>query len=73
VLTPALPPACTCPCPATQEEWRGEIEQLSWKPRAFLAKGFLSDEECEHIKDIVRAELRVVQDGRGCRTGGVWV
>jgi hypothetical protein len=37
-----------------QEEWRGEIEQLSWKPRAFLAKGFLSDEECEHIKNMVR-------------------
>lgn len=36
-----------------QEEWRGEIEQLSWKPRAFLVKGFLSDEECEHIKTMV--------------------
>uniref|UniRef100_A0A383VHQ9 procollagen-proline 4-dioxygenase n=1 Tax=Tetradesmus obliquus TaxID=3088 RepID=A0A383VHQ9_TETOB len=32
-----------------QETWRGEIEQLSWKPRAFLIKGFLSDEECDHI------------------------
>lgn len=39
-----------------QEEWRGEIEQLSWKPRAFLVKGFLSEEECNHIKDMVSLE-----------------
>lgn len=36
-----------------QEEWRGEIEQLSWKPRAFLAKGFLSEEEADHIINMV--------------------
>ena len=36
-----------------QETWRGEVQQLSWSPRAFLAKGFLSDEECEHIIKIV--------------------
>jgi hypothetical protein len=40
-------------CCVRQEEWRGEIEQLSWKPRAFLAKGFLSEEECNHIKEMV--------------------
>jgi hypothetical protein len=40
-------------CCVRQEEWRGEIEQLSWKPRAFLVKGFLSEEECNHIKDMV--------------------
>lgn len=33
----------------SQEEWRGEIIQLSWSPRAFLLKGFLSDAECEHL------------------------
>lgn len=37
-----------------QEEWRGEIIHLSWSPRAFLLKGFLSDEECEHIIAKVR-------------------
>jgi hypothetical protein len=36
-----------------QETWRGEIEQLSWQPRAFLIKGFLSDDECDHIIRIV--------------------
>lgn len=36
-----------------QVEWRGEILQLSWSPRAYHLKGFLSDEECEHIKKIV--------------------
>eukprot|EP00879_Flechtneria_rotunda_P011819 GHRR01012346.1.p1 GENE.GHRR01012346.1~~GHRR01012346.1.p1 ORF type:complete len:308 (+),score=60.64 GHRR01012346.1:171-1094(+) len=40
-----------------QEEWRGEVQQLSWKPRAFLAKKFLSDEECEHIKRIAQPQL----------------
>ncbi|KAL6758130.1 hypothetical protein V8C86DRAFT_2604305 [Haematococcus lacustris] len=32
-----------------KEEWRGEIVHLSWSPRAFLLKGFLSDEECDHL------------------------
>lgn len=32
-----------------QEDWRGEIHQLSWTPRAFLLKGFLTGEECDHI------------------------
>lgn len=36
-----------------QIEWRGEIVQLSWSPRAYHLKGLLSDEECEHIKKIV--------------------
>ena len=34
---------------SSQEEWRGEIIQLSWSPRAFLLKGFLSQAECDHI------------------------
>lgn len=41
-----------------QEEWRGEIEQLSWKPRAFLVKGFLNDEECDHIVSMVRCRQK---------------
>ncbi|GBG00386.1 prolyl 4-hydroxylase-like [Raphidocelis subcapitata] len=40
-----------------EEEWRGEMVHLSWKPRAFLYKKFLSDEECEHIKDLARPLL----------------
>lgn len=32
-----------------EEEWRGEIIHLSWSPRAFLLKGFLSDEECDFL------------------------
>lgn len=34
-----------------QEEWRGEVIELSWTPRAFLYKGFLSDAECQHFID----------------------
>lgn len=41
--------------PSQQADWRGEIIQLSWKPRAYHLRGFLTDEECEHIKHIVRA------------------
>lgn len=37
-----------------QEEWRGETIHLSWAPRAFLLKGFLSDEECDYLVDKVR-------------------
>eukprot|EP00884_Botryococcus_braunii_P014162 jgi/Botrbrau1/22747/Bobra.0132s0080.1 len=29
--------------------WDGHIEELSWKPRAFLLKSFLSHEECDHL------------------------
>lgn len=36
-----------------QEEWRGEVVRLSWKPRAFLWKKFLSDEECDHLVTLV--------------------
>ncbi|KAF8063844.1 TRN1 [Scenedesmus sp. PABB004] len=44
---------------ALEEEWRGEVEQLSWKPRAFLAKAFLSGEECDHIIAMSRPKLAV--------------
>lgn len=30
---------------------------LSWSPRAFLYKGFLTDEECEHLKEKAEAQL----------------
>ena len=32
-----------------QVEWTGAVEQLSWKPRIFRYKAFLSDEECDHL------------------------
>ncbi len=34
---------------SSQEEWRGEIVHISWSPRAFLLKNFLTDEECDHL------------------------
>ncbi|PNH09081.1 Prolyl 4-hydroxylase subunit alpha-1 [Tetrabaena socialis] len=42
-----------------KEEWRGEVIHLSWSPRAFLLKGFLSDEECDHI--VSKAEPKMVK------------
>lgn len=32
-----------------KEEWRGRVEQISWTPRAFLFRNFLSDEECDDL------------------------
>ncbi|PNX56202.1 prolyl 4-hydroxylase subunit alpha-1-like protein, partial [Trifolium pratense] len=28
------------------------VIQLSWSPRAFLYKNFLTDEECDHLKEL---------------------
>ncbi|KAK3227771.1 hypothetical protein Dsin_007633 [Dipteronia sinensis] len=33
------------------------VTQLSWSPRAFLYKGFLSDEECDHLIDLAKDKL----------------
>lgn len=52
-MTPHGVYAHTCLLLCLQVEWRGEIVQLSWSPRAYHLKGLLSDEECEHIKKIV--------------------
>jgi hypothetical protein len=38
----------------TQGAW---VETIAWSPRAFVHHGFLSDEECEHLKQIARARL----------------
>ncbi|BFG26761.1 hypothetical protein CerSpe_130350 [Prunus speciosa] len=33
------------------------VIQLSWRPRAFLYKGFLSEEECDHLIEIAKDKL----------------
>ncbi|OIW12430.1 hypothetical protein TanjilG_04179 [Lupinus angustifolius] len=33
------------------------VTQLSWEPRAFLHKGFLSDEECDHLIVLAKDKL----------------
>ncbi|KAF3326337.1 putative prolyl 4-hydroxylase 7 [Carex littledalei] len=33
------------------------VTQLSWNPRAFLYKGFLSDDECDHLITLARDKL----------------
>lgn len=45
-----------------QEEWHGEVIHLSWRPRAFLYKRFLTDEECDHVRNKVCAV-----GAHGCR------
>ena len=45
--------ACT-----SQEEWRGEIVQLSWQPRSYQLKGFLTDKECERLIKLAKPGMR---------------
>ncbi|GMY13538.1 probable prolyl 4-hydroxylase 7 [Fagus crenata] len=33
------------------------VTQLSWRPRAFIYKGFMSDEECDHLIQLARDKL----------------
>lgn len=44
-------------CTRAQEQWRGEVARLSWQPRAYVLKGFLSDAEADHIISLVRRGL----------------
>lgn len=51
-----------------EEEWRGEVIHLSWRPRAFLYRGFLSGEECDHLIDVAKPHMEragVVNDKTG--------
>ncbi|KAK4754767.1 hypothetical protein SAY87_008524 [Trapa incisa] len=34
-----------------------QVTQLSWNPRAFLYKGFLSHEECDHLIELAKGKL----------------
>lgn len=34
--------------------WKGQIEQVSWKPRIFVLRNFLSEEECDHLVNKAR-------------------
>ncbi|GAQ88739.1 Oxoglutarate/iron-dependent oxygenase [Klebsormidium nitens] len=46
-----------------------KVEHLSWKPRAWVYHGFLTDEECDHLVELARGNLEqsvVVDD----KTGG---
>eukprot|EP00884_Botryococcus_braunii_P010199 jgi/Botrbrau1/19180/Bobra.0077s0088.2 len=37
--------------------WTGSVEVVSWSPRAFLYKNFLTEEECDYIIDHARARM----------------
>ena len=40
-----------------QDEWSGEMLQLSWAPRTYVFKNFLSDEECDHLIKIAKPHM----------------
>uniref|UniRef100_A0A7N0UNX3 procollagen-proline 4-dioxygenase n=1 Tax=Kalanchoe fedtschenkoi TaxID=63787 RepID=A0A7N0UNX3_KALFE len=35
-----------------------KVKQISWKPRAFVYEGFLSEEECDHMISLAKSELK---------------
>ncbi|XP_031098102.1 probable prolyl 4-hydroxylase 4 [Ipomoea triloba] len=35
-----------------------KVKQISWKPRAFVYEGFLTDEECNHLISLAKSELK---------------
>ncbi|XP_059632621.1 probable prolyl 4-hydroxylase 4 isoform X1 [Cornus florida] len=35
-----------------------KVKQISWKPRAFVYQGFLTEEECDHLISIAKSELK---------------
>jgi len=59
--TPTHPPKQDAASPHSRAGERGWVELLSWRPRAFLYHGFLSDAECDHI--IALTEGRVKRSG----------
>ena len=34
------------------------VEPVAWRPRAFLWRGFLTPEECAHVRDLAESRLR---------------
>ncbi|XP_047316044.1 probable prolyl 4-hydroxylase 4 isoform X1 [Impatiens glandulifera] len=34
-----------------------KVKQISWKPRAFVYEGFLTDAECDHLISLAKSEL----------------
>ncbi|CAM8973434.1 unnamed protein product [Rhodiola kirilowii] len=47
-----------------------KVSQLSWHPRAFVYRGFLSDEECDHLIELARDKLEksMVADSESGKT-----
>nr|KAJ0206374.1 hypothetical protein LSAT_V11C500247360 [Lactuca sativa] len=35
-----------------------KVKQVSWKPRAFVYEGFLTEEECDHMVSLAKTELK---------------
>ncbi|MCD9640626.1 putative prolyl 4-hydroxylase 4 [Datura stramonium] len=35
-----------------------KVKQISWKPRAFVYEGFLTDEECNHLISLAKSDLK---------------
>ena len=54
--------------PLTQARWRGEMVELSWRPRATLFKSFLTPEECESLIALVRPHFYTLSQDPSMRS-----
>ncbi|XP_052189463.1 probable prolyl 4-hydroxylase 4 [Diospyros lotus] len=45
-------------CSSTSIINPSKVKQVSWKPRAFVYEGFLTDEECNHLISLAKSELK---------------
>ncbi|XP_023006272.1 probable prolyl 4-hydroxylase 4 [Cucurbita maxima] len=50
--------SCSYAGSATSTVDPSKVKQISWKPRAFVYEGFLTDLECDHLVSIARSELK---------------
>lgn len=66
LVSHALVYGCVLARPRAQVEWRGEMVEVSWKPRAFLLKNFLTDEETAHLIGKVRAHWQLGTVAHAC-------
>ncbi|XAR54602.1 Procollagen-proline dioxygenase [Bertholletia excelsa] len=54
----ALISSVVCKCSSSSIINPSKVKQVSWKPRAFVYEGFLTDEECDHLISLAKSELK---------------
>jgi hypothetical protein len=64
-----LPTPCPMPC-VRAASWPRRVQAVSWDPRVFIYRGFLSPEETLHIRTVAAPQARLGEEGgEGGRPG----
>ena len=50
-----------------QDHWTGEVIELSWQPRAFLFKSFMTEAECDHLIEKASCYIMLCHQLSGCQ------